>query len=110
MGGVGESVRLCDHCDRRGVDDDSCQADQSAVATVAKIKELKNCSWGQQRIVFRQFWKPSPVRAALLSAQLSLSLTSLSDSALACSTASFSALAVAIYTTPILQPLPQSPV
>ena len=109
MGGVGESVRLCDHCDRRGVDDDSCQADQSAVATVAKIKELKKGSW-EPRIVFRQFWKPSPVRAALLSAQLSLSLTSLSDSALACSTASFSALAVAIYTTPILQPLPQSPV
>jgi len=35
---------------------------------VAKTKELKR-SWGQERIVFRQFWKPSPVRAALLSAR-----------------------------------------
>jgi len=48
-----------------------CQADKSAVATVATTKELKKRSWGiyQDRIVFRQFWKPSPVRAPLLSAR-----------------------------------------
>ena len=29
--------------------------------TVAKTKERKKRSWGTERIVFRQFWKPSPV-------------------------------------------------
>jgi len=59
-----------------------CQADKSAVATMAKTKELKKRLCGKQRQNrFRQFWKPSPVRAALLSArnvwrrcQLSLSV------------------------------------
>ena len=40
-----------------------CQADESAVATVAKTKEQKKRLWGvyAKRELSRQFWKPPPV-------------------------------------------------
>ncbi len=43
-----------------------CQADKSAVATVSYTKEV-NKRYGvyAKRELFRQFWKPSSVRAAL---------------------------------------------
>ena len=49
-----------------------CQGDKSAVATVAKTKELKKRSWGMhaKREPSRQFWKPRlPWLKALLSAR-----------------------------------------
>jgi len=49
-----------------------CQADESAVATVSMTKELKmHCLVYAKRELFRQFWKPCPVRAALQSARVS---------------------------------------
>ena len=47
-----------------------CQADKSAVSDGGEDQGAEEAFlWGQERIVFRPFWKPSPVRAALLSAR-----------------------------------------